>query len=218
MEPDYPKLLRIIKAQYSLKNSDLAEALDVTEQVVKNYLRSTTKLPKWAFEKLSEKYPIKELPYDIHGKVAETKSKFGKSLISYYDVDAIASPMEVFNDQTVKPTSLINIPGFADCDFAVNVYGHSMYPTIESGMIILCKKVSDKTIILPGEIYFIITPDYRMVKRLKKSDRVGYLMACSDNQNGKNSPDGQTYEPVEIPVAQILHLYIVRGSVRRHLI
>lgn len=209
-----------IRMSLGMSQEEFARALKISRSyIAKNEALKDEEIPhQLAFRANRLRANISSQDGPTDSVVSEKPVIYKKSLISYYDVDAIASPMEVFNDQTVKPTSLINIPGFADCDFAVNVYGHSMYPTIESGMIILCKKVSDKTIILPGEIYFIITPDYRMVKRLKKSDRVGYLMACSDNQNGKNSPDGQTYEPVEIPIDKIIHLYIVRGSIKRHLI
>jgi phage repressor protein C with HTH and peptisase S24 domain len=138
--------------------------------------------------------------------------------IPYFDVDVMATPIEVFNDQTTRPSYQIDMPGFQDCDFAINVFGHSMYPTIESGMIAICKKISDKTLILYGEIYFIVTDDFRMVKRILKGDRKGYIIAASDNHNGHSSPDGKTYAPVEIPIEKIRHLYVVKGIFKRCLI
>lgn len=143
-------------------------------------------------------------------------SQVHEQLIPYYDVDVLASPIEVFNDQTMTPTFKIDLPGFADCDFAINVAGHSMYPTIESGTMILCKRIHDKSLIIPGEIYFIVTEDYRMVKRLKKSEKKGWVIAASDNHNGHSSPDGHTYSSMEIPLDKILHIYLVKGNIKRH--
>src|SRR5690606_23744665 len=116
------------------------------------------------------------------------------------------------------PAYEIDMPGFQDCDFAINVYGHSMYPTIESGMIALCRKLENKNTIMYGEIYFIVTQDFRMVKRLKKSKKPGYIIAASDNHNGHESPDGHTYAPVEIKLDEILHIYAVKGMFKRCLI
>ena len=141
------------------------------------------------------------------------KSRF---LINYYDIEATATPMEIFNDQTVIPSAKLDLPGFAGCDFAINVAGSSMYPSIENGSMILCKKVNDKSIILYGEVYFVVTNDYRMVKRLRKSTKKGHVVAASDNHNGHDHPDGKTYADIEIPVDKIVHLYLVKGSIKRH--
>jgi phage repressor protein C with HTH and peptisase S24 domain len=137
-------------------------------------------------------------------------------LINYYDIDATATPMEIFNDQSVIPSAQLDLPGFAGCDFAINVAGSSMYPSIENGAMILCKKVMDKSIILYGEVYFVVTNDYRMVKRLRKSPRKGYVVCSSDNHNGHDHPDGKTYADIDIPIDKIVHLYLVKGSIKRH--
>ena len=144
------------------------------------------------------------------------KKEESKFLINYYDIEATATPMEIFNDQTTVPSTKLDLPGFAGCDFAINVAGSSMYPSIESGSMILCKKVNDKSIILYGEVYFIVTNDYRMVKRIRKSTKRGYVVAASDNHNGHDHPDGKTYADIEIPIDKIVHLYLVKGSIKRH--
>lgn len=144
------------------------------------------------------------------------KTDRAKFLIDYYDIDATATPMEIFNDQSVIPSAQLDLPGFVGCDFAINVAGSSMYPSIENGSMILCKKVTDKTIIMYGEVYFVVTNDYRMVKRLRKSPKKGYVVCSSDNHNGHDHPDGKTYADIEIPIDKIVHLYLVKGSIKRH--
>jgi transcriptional regulator with XRE-family HTH domain len=140
----------------------------------------------------------------------------GRYLIPYYDIDATASPMEIFEENTNLPSTNMDLPGFAGCDFAINVAGHSMYPSIEAGSMILCKKITDKTIIMYGEVYFIVTKDYRMVRRLQRSQKKGWVNCVADNHNGHNSKNGLTYDNIELPMEKILHLYIVQGSIKRH--
>jgi transcriptional regulator with XRE-family HTH domain len=137
-------------------------------------------------------------------------------LIPFYDVQAMASTLEVFSDQTTVPSYKMDIPGFSDCDFAISVYGHSMYPTFESGTIIICKRIIHKEFIQYGECYFLVTNEYRMLKRLLKADRSGWVVAASDNHNGHSSPDGKTYGSQEIALKDILFLYLVKGSIKRH--
>lgn len=139
-----------------------------------------------------------------------------RHLIYYYDIDATAMPLEIFSNKNVTPTAKLDLPGYAGSQIAVNIAGHSMYPTIESGSMVLCKEVEDKSIILYGEVYLIVTHDYRMVKRVKKHPKTGWIIAASDNHNGHSSESGKTYDDIELPINKILYLYLVTGSIKRH--
>jgi transcriptional regulator with XRE-family HTH domain len=164
----------------------------------------------------------KEKQVISEGLVLKINSLFGsppkvenKYLIPYFDIDATATPMEIFEDDTTIPFTQIDLPGYAGANFAINVSGHALYPSIESGSMVICKKITDKSIILYGEIYFIVTQDYRFVRRIKKGKRKDTVLCVADNHNGRDSPMGLTYESVEIPIEKILHLYIVKGSIKR---
>ena len=124
-------------------------------------------------------------------------------LIPFYDIEATATPMDIFTKKSTIPHIDIDLPGFAGCDFAINVSGHSMYPAIESGSMILCKEINDKSLIMFGEIYLVVTEDYRMVKRLKKSHKKGFVIAASDNHNGHDTEGGKTYDNFELPINKI---------------
>jgi phage repressor protein C with HTH and peptisase S24 domain len=135
-------------------------------------------------------------------------------LIPYYNVDIMATPVEVFNDQTTKPEYEISLPGFTDCDFAINVYGDSMYPTYRSGSIVLCRRVNDKSLIFFGEVYLVITEDHRAIKRVQKNKKEGFITLTSDNYHAKDE-DRKRYEPIEVAIDKILNLFIVKGTLRR---
>src|SRR6201986_4690572 len=75
--------------------------------------------------------------------------------IPMYEITATATGVEVYNDINDKePVGHMNFPGIEDCDFALPVWGHSMYPYLENGCWVALKVIHDKKI-LPGEVYYI---------------------------------------------------------------
>lgn len=131
-----------------------------------------------------------------------------------YELSATASQMDNISQVPEVPSFRVSIPGYEDCNFGMYVYGHSMYPTIESGSLILCRKVIDKSIIMYGEIYLIRTADYLMVKRLQKNEQKGYVLCTSDNFE-KRAPEFKRFEPFDIPVDKIIDLYLVKGIIKK---
>jgi repressor LexA len=123
-------------------------------------------------------------------------------LIPFYNIDVTAGAKELFLDSRETIDYNIDMPGFKDCDFAVPVSGHSMYPKISSGNIIFCKKVDHREFIEYGHIYLIITNDRRMIKQIRKADDKEHLMLVSEN------PD---YDTFDIKKELIKHLYLVKG-------
>lgn len=131
-----------------------------------------------------------------------------------YEVPATASQMDHISQLPEQPSFNVSIPGYEDCNFGMYVFGHSMYPTIESGSLVLCRKITDKGVILFGEIYLVRTADYLMVKRLQKSDRKGYVLCTSDNFE-QRTEKFRRFEPFDIPVDKIIDLYIVKGIMKK---
>jgi len=82
--------------------------------------------------------------------------------IPMYERVATASGVEVYKDiNDTTPIGHMNFPGIEDCDFALPVWGHSMYPYLENGCWVALKIIHDMKI-LPGEVYYIEWGDYRM--------------------------------------------------------
>ena len=126
--------------------------------------------------------------------------------IPYYDIDVTAGPVEVFSDYTEQPSSYVQAPNLNDCDFAVPVYGDSMYEKYRSGDIIVCKEVHDRSVILYGEVYLVVTNGFRTIKYLRKAEQPQQIILAPENKN---------YDPVEIARDDILKLYIVKGKIER---
>lgn len=126
--------------------------------------------------------------------------------LRYYDIDATASNIETFFDSPENISGYITLVDFKDCDFACNVYGNSMSPSLNSGDIIICKKVTDYTFFEYGEIYLIVTKKQRMVKIIRKSENEGMLKIVSAN------PD---FDSFELKATDIIGLYLVKGRIER---
>eukprot|EP01037_Dinobryon_pediforme_P019685 gene19685-20149_t len=125
--------------------------------------------------------------------------------IPMFEITATASGVEVYSDiNDTAPVGRMNFPGIEDCDFALPVWGHSMYPYLENGCWVALKIIHDKKI-LPGEVYYIEWGEYRMYKRLLASNNPDEVVAHSDNTTEmiNNMPK---YAPFVIKIADIKKL------------
>ena len=128
----------------------------------------------------------------------------------YYNVDFIGGFDALMNDQTINPDFYINYPPYNKEDVVwVNLTGRSMEPELSQGDIIALKPVTTPIEYLPfGEIYAIVTDEYRTVKRIRLSERPGYIWLIPSN----TAPE---YQEQEIPIDMITKVYAVLGSIRK---
>src|ERR1700753_2073488 len=135
--------------------------------------------------------------------------------IPMYEVVATASGVEVYKDiNDTTPIGHMNFPGIEDCDFALPVWGHSMYPYLENGCWVALKVIHD-TKILPGEVYYIEWGDYRMYKRLLAGDNDDEVIAHSDNVT-ELIGDRLKYAPFVIKKEEIKKLCLVKDIHKKH--
>ncbi|WP_259071144.1 S24 family peptidase [Mucilaginibacter sp. X4EP1] len=135
--------------------------------------------------------------------------------IPMYEITATASGVEVYSDiNDTQPVGHMNFPGIEDCDFALPVWGHSMYPYLENGCWVALKIIHDKKI-LPGEVYYIEWGEYRMYKRLLASNNPDEVVAHSDNIT--EMINGQPkYAPFVIKIIDIKKLCLVKDIHKKH--
>ncbi|MDN3547232.1 S24 family peptidase [Mucilaginibacter aquaedulcis] len=135
--------------------------------------------------------------------------------IPMYEISATASGVEVYNDiNDSMPVGRMNFPGIEDCDFALPVWGHSMYPYLENGCWVALKVIHDKKI-LPGEVYYIEWGEYRMYKRLLAGDNQDEVIAHSDNTT-EMVGSRLKYAPFIIKIADIKKLCLVKDIHKKH--
>ena len=135
--------------------------------------------------------------------------------IPMYEVVATASGVEVYKDiNDTTPIGHMNFPGIEDCDFALPVWGHSMYPYLVNGCWVALKVIHDKKI-LPGEVYYIEWGDYRMYKRLLAGDNEDEVIAHSDNVT-EMIGNRLKYAPFVIKLEEIKKLCLVKDIHKKH--
>ena len=135
--------------------------------------------------------------------------------IPMFEVIATASGVEVYNDINDKhAVGRMNFPGIEDCDFALPVWGHSMYPYLENGCWVALKIIHDKKI-LPGEVYYIEWGDYRMYKRLLAGNTPDEVIAHSDNVT-EMVGNRLKYAPFVVKIDEIKKLCLVKDIHKKH--
>lgn len=128
----------------------------------------------------------------------------------YFNVDFIGGFDVIVNDQTRNPDFYINYPPYNQPGVVwCNLTGHSMEPEISNGDIIALREVTTPIQYLPaGEIYGIVTEEYRTVKRIRLSQKEGFVRLIPSNKS-------EEFCEQEIPISMILKVYAVLGSIRK---
>ena len=143
-----------------------------------------------------------------------------RKLIPFYDIEVEGSVMPLSEmGVSEHPDEWIDAGDwFPDADSAMRVHGDSMFPVYKSGSIVVMKEVRDKNLIIYGQDYVLITSEYRVVKRIQKSDKLGFWLACSANEETweKGELAGRLiHEPFDIPIDSVYKLFRVVGTVSR---
>jgi len=109
-------------------------------------------------------------------------------------------------DQDVKAYYTVPIFKYCKVDFMIEIYGSSMYPKYSSGDIVACTIIKESKFIQWNKTHVVATREQGiLVKRLKKSDDVNFILAVSDNKE---------YDPFLIPVVEITGMALVVGVIR----
>ncbi len=209
--------LRRIRKEKGETQQQTADALGVKRGTYATY-EDKTPLPVELIEKLAGHWnvAIKEFVKDIPAHLSlKEQSNNNIHGVPYYPLDVSASNVEIFNDIPEQSTMRVLIPGFEDCEVALPVFGHSMYPTYENGSIVICKRINDLDVIQYGEVHLIVTKEQRLLKRIKKSDDKDSLLLVSDNYEAQKE-NKLRYEPFDLKKDKIKHLFIVKGSIKRN--
>lgn len=121
--------------------------------------------------------------------------------IPVYDVDATAGSAELSRMLTDdRVIGYVDLPQVNPECVIIRVSGDSMSPSINNGSFVAIRPVSATGIIFWGQIYVVVTENYRMVKYLRRHDNPDYVVLHSDNP---------AYDDIDMPRSDIQDLYIV---------
>jgi hypothetical protein len=159
-------------------------------------------------------------PY--HVKRNDLKNGKEKKHIPFYDADASAGNLNSEIMPIQAPAGTIYIGDLLnDSEAAIRIYGNSMIPNYPPGCVIGLVRCRSK-FIEPGEVYVIETADRRMVKRIfyKNDESHSDFFTCySDNTMlfDEGARLGKlAYPPFDIPVNEIINIFIVTGVIKRN--
>lgn len=157
--------------------------------------------PVGAALKIAKAFP--EVEFLFTSKPGEHNKKGKSKVIPYYDIEVSAGPISFYQDYPELPHTCMELPFVSDVDLAMPVYGDSMYPKIKNGDIVLLKKITDHNVIMYGEVYLVITNDYRTLKYVRKHPEEDKVLLVSENDR---------FDPVAIKKDAILHMFLYKGK------
>lgn len=87
------------------------------------------------------------------------------------------------NYSMISVSSYFEMPAISSCDFAIKMCGSAMAPVIDNGATLFLKDV-DKSMILYGEIYLVLTRSYAAVRYVdvEGSDTIKLIPANKDHR------------------------------------
>lgn len=124
-----------------------------------------------------------------------------------YDIDAVCgtdSRNIAFTQEMIIGS--VNLPGIKSTSHIITASGDSMQPRICNGDRIAIREIHDMRVLIYGQIYMIITEEYRLLKTVKrhKTDPNNMIVLASSN------PD---YDDIDLPKDQIIKLFIVENII-----
>ena len=133
-------------------------------------------------------------------------------IVQLYDITAAANLKTLMADKQQYLLGRIQIPNIPACDGALYVNGDSMYPILKSGDIVGFKLISNFSGVIYGEMYLVSFEidgdEYLTVKYVNRSERPDCLKLVSYNTH---------HEPMDVPMAAINTMAIVKFSIRRNM-
>ena len=205
------KLEKIIGASKGVLSRALANNTDIQAKWITNIVEN---YPQYSCEWLitgnggminspDKKVDVKET------FTLRTDHKVASQSVPLYRITAQAGIIALFDDSSSDiPIGQIQIPNLPRCDGALYVFGESMQPILQSGDIILYKKVSVDNI-LWGEMYLVAFSlegdDYVAIKYIQKANDPQKVTLVSRNSS---------YAPQDIPWNSIRAIALIKASIR----
>ncbi|MDL2230341.1 helix-turn-helix domain-containing protein [Alistipes sp. OttesenSCG-928-L06] len=192
---------------------DLAATVGITEQGLQKLIReNSTKVD--TLEAIANALDVSPGRFFSHVDTTPVEStqyvvNQRRQGVPYYDVDFINGFDLVLNDQSVNPAYHIDFPQYNNADCWVNATGDSMKPLINHGDIVALRHIEDwQTYMLFGEIYAVVTSEYRTIKRVRKSTKGDeYLRFVPFNT--------AEFDEQDVPIATIQSVSQVIGCAKK---
>jgi phage repressor protein C with HTH and peptisase S24 domain len=150
----------------------------IKDQDPPDYVPKTYPIQANKEEETEEHHTTKLLPMSCIGGTLSGIVADGATM---YDCETIISPIK-------------------GADFAITVYGDSMYPDYPSGAKVLIKKINHNIFIEWGNTYVLDTCNGVIIKQVHKCDKEGYITCHSINPEPR-------FADFDIPLSEVYGMY-----------
>ena len=212
---DKALILSKIKSHYNFeKDADFARFLEIKPQTLSSWYSRNTFDIELLYSKCVELNPEwlltgegEMLKSDNNTPaVAELQIPSGIPMLPFDAFAGIGTDVEGVNLDTIEERYVVPLFNGMKMDFMISVRGSSMYPKYNSGDVVACRMVQELLFVQWNKVYVLDTISQGVIiKRLKKSDKEGFVICKSDNEQ---------YEPFEIPMSDIRTIALVVGVIR----
>lgn len=138
-------------------------------------------------------------------QIKPTSTLTGRRGALVYDIDATCGVMSRPMDFAVERViGVVDLPEIKESSPIIRANGDSMEPVIFDGDRIVVREVINKSSLFYGQIYLIITEEYRMIKYIRKcaEDEDNYVILRSKNKE---------YDDIKIHRREIIKLFVVEN-------
>lgn len=204
---------RLKEGSFIKSQSDLANAIGENKQGITDLKSGKKKVTMEHLESIKEAFPNFDLREFLSDKIRNFLTEAVqlrnehqlpiKKGIPFYDISAVSGAMVTFDDLSAHIVDYLHFPGFDDCDFAVINSGDSMLGKFNPGDYLLCKEVQDRSLLISGAPYFVITSEYKTVKYVFPRPKEGVFLL---------RPENSFYEDFEVPMDKVFKIYHVKGA------
>ena len=191
------------------KNADFAQKLGIKPQTISTWMARNTfdiELIYAKCEDIDANWLITGEGEMLKNQIAEDSGKKIIPLVTQSAVAGFGNMEFMIKEADVK--AYYSIPKFNHCkvDFMIEISGSSMYPKYNSGDVVACTILHERSFIQWNKCHIIATREQGILcKRLRPSQTKSCITAVSDNDN---------YPPFDIPVSDITGIALVVGVIR----
>ena len=201
------RLLQFLKAE-RISKSEFARRMGLSVAYVGAMRKS---LPEEKVARMTELFPALNRDWLLYGEgemyrpATETATADAREkgfLVPLLPVEAYAGNLQEYSRSVaLQDCAIIGCP-VRGADFAIPISGDSMEPEIKSGSYIAIRPVYDPSCISWGQIYVIVTDDFRLVKHVDRNPDPSFLTLRSTNP---------AYADMEMPRDKITGLFLVEA-------
>ncbi|HEY1195177.1 S24 family peptidase [Flavobacterium sp.] len=202
----------VLEREVGMSNGSFASQLKHNKTIgvdkLENILSKYTDVnPEWLLTGNGNMLKVESTHDDIDSLRLKTRNP----KIPVYNVRTIDGIVDLLGEGKKQiPINYISIPEISESDGALYITGNNMYPLLNSGDIVVFKKIKmPRNNIVWGEMYLVYVNndgnDFFITSFLNKSDRDSYVQFVSQNPH---------HQMVEFPLSSIKALALIKASVR----